>query len=248
MVLLEGFAIGKGIALTTGLVKTASAGSVGATAALMAPSPGVMDSVPLAGLGHALSSLASSAVTALTEAEKAGLGIFTSSAAFCSFVAYYGLLSPEQGSESSEERDEADNRTTTKMLAVSIPACALTDSIMAGIIVQSIGQAIAVPLRTWAVGGLLLSFPVSFLVRRVVKQHGIRCGFVLESAATVVAFSWLSWGTMLLCNFPEGAHIVPLLWWSSFGQCAVMWSVTTVSASTMIITTVLSLLPQTLDQ
>mmetsp|Transcript_8527 Transcript_8527/g.9625 ORF Transcript_8527/g.9625 Transcript_8527/m.9625 type:complete len:120 (+) Transcript_8527:21-380(+) len=114
---------------------------------------------------------------------------------------------------------------------------------MAGIAVHSIGQALAVPLRTWVMGGILLSLPSSWAIHNVVKQKGIRSGFIVESAAVAASFVWLSWGTVLLSSFPQGMHTCPLLWWACFGQCVLTWSCISITVFALILTTLLSLLP-----
>mmetsp|Transcript_104728 Transcript_104728/g.312832 ORF Transcript_104728/g.312832 Transcript_104728/m.312832 type:complete len:290 (+) Transcript_104728:68-937(+) len=242
-------------------LKVAVAGHAGTAAALAAPPHAVLESLKvlpahsaesLLHVGDSLSRLASSATAAValltTEAGRTGLGVATTSAALGGFLHVRGGLRLQRGAggESSEEKerdDPEDSRAIPRVLSVSVPLCVVLDACMAGIVVHSLGQPLSVPLRTWVLGGLLLSFPTSWVIRTVAKQHGIRCGFLLESVAVFTAFTWLSWGTMLLSNFPEGMHTAPLLYWSSFGQCVLMWSITTVAVSMMIIVTVLSLLP-----
>mmetsp|Transcript_52423 Transcript_52423/g.162742 ORF Transcript_52423/g.162742 Transcript_52423/m.162742 type:complete len:268 (-) Transcript_52423:365-1168(-) len=267
MVLLE-FAVAKGAALTgIGLVKVASA-STGAAAAAILPAPGALDSplaVPaptlasLLDLGSSLSSLAGAAFSSLTEWEKAGFGITAASAMLCSFVAYRGeplggldaapgLRDGSTVCAAGEAGRPEDDPGVPRALFLAVPLFAVLDSCSVGIVVHSVGQALTVPLRTWVVGGVLLSFPTSWAIRYAVGKKGIRFAFVLESAAVAASFAWLCWGTNLIIASPQGMHTAPLLWWSSFGQCAVMWSVTGVTSTCMILMTVFTVLPCLVQQ
>lgn len=255
MVLLE-LAIGKG-AVLAGLAKAGSLGVAGKGAAtLLAPSHGLWESLQvlpaqslesISACGQHLSSIASGAMlalTELTEIERTSLGVATTSAGLVGLMHACGFFSTSEKDEHPQEGEEAkDQRQSHWVLPVAIRFCAVTDCCMAGIVVHSVGQFVAVPLRTWVLGGLLLSFPVSWLVRKLVERFGFRRGFFLESAAVAAAFAWLSWGTSLLIQYPQGMHTAPLLWWTVFGQCVLTWSCLSVAVSAMILTTVLALLP-----
>merc|ERR1712007_190669 len=113
---------------------------------------------------------------------------------------------------------------------------------MVGAIAQTLGVPIDIPLRTWAVGGLLLSFPTSWLVDAIVKKDGVRWGFALELVNVAASYAWLTWGTVLLSTSQGAERAVPLLWWTSFAQCILSWSIMTTAIASMVLMTVLTLL------
>uniref|UniRef100_A0A7S1S028 Uncharacterized protein n=1 Tax=Alexandrium catenella TaxID=2925 RepID=A0A7S1S028_ALECA len=251
MVFLE-LAIGKGAALS-GLLKMSAVGGSGKGATALVAVPAVaMDSfkvlpaaahASITGFGHHLLSIATGAVGALSEIERTSLGLLTTTAGLYSMM-QTGLFAAREGDDSSDEKESIeDARVSMWAVPMSLRFCALTDCCMAGIVVHSLGQPLAVPLRMWVLGGLVLSFPMSKAVRAVVEEYGFREGFILESGAVVAGVAWLSWGSSLLLISPHGVHTAPLLWWSCFGQCVLLWSCTSAVASAMLLTTVLSLLP-----
>mmetsp|Transcript_27468 Transcript_27468/g.68959 ORF Transcript_27468/g.68959 Transcript_27468/m.68959 type:complete len:168 (-) Transcript_27468:81-584(-) len=144
--------------------------------------------------------------------------------------------------DSAESADAPHNQGSMTFIPRILKVTALSDSYMVGCLLGSIHQPLTVPLRTWVVGGLLLSFPATALTHYVTKRWGVRTGFVVEVAIMGAGFLWLSYGTMLLSSASGDVRTAPLLWWSCFVQCIFTWSLMTTGIASMILMTVLSLL------
>lgn len=149
--------------------------------------------------------------------------------------------------------DEEEEKPTGLMATVRpcISIFSLSDALTVAAIISSSHVALDVPLRAFAAGGVILSFPMTWLTDSISryfrgKRHQMpgqgRGGFFAEILACAAAFAWLGWGTVLLCTTHTSSHAAPLLFWMSFSQCVLTWSVITVGIVTMIMSTVLSLL------
>lgn len=146
-----------------------------------------------------------------------------------------------------DDEDEDQNEVgSVKGLRLSIPialkgATAL-DLYMGSVVLASLGQPLTTPLRLWALGGIVLSYPASCLVRRVVQKEGFRVGVLAEIGLGALAFLWLCYGTQLLSYHPGTMLEAPLLWWTCFAQCVLTWSVLTSACVFTILMTVISIL------
>mmetsp|Transcript_59452 Transcript_59452/g.134007 ORF Transcript_59452/g.134007 Transcript_59452/m.134007 type:complete len:265 (-) Transcript_59452:60-854(-) len=262
MVLLE-LAAGKGIttaASTAGLgfFKVLAAGvSDPSSVALASPSshaplvlpwadstPG-LDASPLLDLGnHVGSFLSSGATAAYNFLDQACVGIGAASAGTCAIFRYYGFcedLGQKDGEQEDEEHSSSQSCLTT-VIPRAATICVFVDSFTVGALLDSLRVTLEVPLRTWALGGLLLSFPASYAIRRLTQEKGHRTAFGLEMVLSSTAFMWLALGTVLLGQHPELVNTVPTLWWTCFGQCVLSWSVISVAIAFMVLTTITTLL------
>jgi len=139
----------------------------------------------------------------------------------------YMIVSSGWFSKASVQDDEDDDFPPTLKWTVTrntLRFCALTDSVMAGIVVSSLGNPIAAPLRMWVLGGLVLAFPTSFLVSRIAERSSFRIGFLAELFALTVSFAWLYYGTLLLINSSSTLDTSSLLWILSMVQSGLAWS------------------------
>lgn len=188
-------------------------------------------------MGSHISALADSAVGALHGVSASSLGAVTVSASACGLMRYCGLV----GGDRSEEEEEPA-RGLLSIVPTALTICGIADACMLGVLVGSVGVPLAVPLRLWVLGGIALSFPTTWLIHHVVRQKGLRAGFLLESAAIGASLMWLSWGTKLLSIAPDLVQTAPLLFWACFVQCIFSWTWIVISITVMVLTTVLSLL------
>eukprot|EP00930_Biecheleria_cincta_P085166 TRINITY_DN74576_c0_g1_i1.p1 TRINITY_DN74576_c0_g1~~TRINITY_DN74576_c0_g1_i1.p1 ORF type:complete len:284 (-),score=41.14 TRINITY_DN74576_c0_g1_i1:216-1037(-) len=151
--------------------------------------------------------------------------------------------------------DDDDEEQAPTGLNATVRPCisifSLSDAFTVAAIVSSFNAALDVPLRAFAAGGLMLSFPMTWLtdsITRYYRGKGTRLpgqgrgGFFAELLACAAAFAWLGWGTVLLSTTQTASSAAPLLFWMSFVQCVLTWSVITVGIVTMILSTVISLL------
>eukprot|EP00747_Dinoflagellata_sp_TGD_P196075 gnl/TRDRNA2_/TRDRNA2_65719_c0_seq1.p1 gnl/TRDRNA2_/TRDRNA2_65719_c0~~gnl/TRDRNA2_/TRDRNA2_65719_c0_seq1.p1 ORF type:complete len:286 (-),score=49.52 gnl/TRDRNA2_/TRDRNA2_65719_c0_seq1:89-946(-) len=169
-----------------------------------------------------------------------GIGVAVSSMGLAGLFRVYGWPCCE--AEGSDDEDDEQRKGVLRFVPTGLTAVAISDSFMAGVLLHSISAPIAVPLRTWVFGSLLLSYPTTWVINYVVDKHGIRFGFVCEIGALSAAFAWLAWGTVLLSQSSPAA--APLLWWACFAHCILTWSWLTTPTVCMVISTVVSLLLQ----
>merc|ERR1712048_248512 len=73
----------------------------------------------------------------------------------------------KDGEAHDEQWSGCDVRVNISVRALRISA--ISDCFTLGFVIQSLGQPLQVPLRTWALGGLLLSFPLTWLMNRLIK-------------------------------------------------------------------------------
>eukprot|EP00811_Abedinium_folium_P004854 NODE_14470_length_1107_cov_4.942857.p1 GENE.NODE_14470_length_1107_cov_4.942857~~NODE_14470_length_1107_cov_4.942857.p1 ORF type:complete len:276 (-),score=61.42 NODE_14470_length_1107_cov_4.942857:90-917(-) len=117
------------------------------------------------------------------------------------------------------------NKNMRKLASHALAFHRASDAFIAGALLHSCTLHVVTPLQTWAVGSLLLSFPATELVRRIVDHYGVRAGFLLELALTVSSWLWLTGGTVLLSSIDTSANdSSPLLWWSCFLVMNTAWS------------------------
>lgn len=150
----------------------------------------------------------------------------------------------EEDGEDMEGDENKKKLGLMRFIPHSITFTAVTDSFMAGVVLNSWGLPLHVPLRAWILGGIVLSVPTTWLVHKYSRmKKSTRAGIVMELLALAGSFAWLAWGTVLLTHSPEAtATEVPLLFWSSFVQCMFAWSCVSTGIFFMIITTVVSIL------
>lgn len=270
MVLFE-FALGKGVtAAGFGIVKAASMKS-GASAALFAPSvptvaphdggfvaapaalPGVLSSSvapslwnKLAWFGEELSGACGHLKGALQSVEVALQGhssISTVAVSIGTGLGTAGILRYMGVVDDEYEKEEAEpSKGIVSMVPKAITICAVSDMFMGALVFNSLNTHLSIPLRTWALGGIALSFPMSGIISGIVANRGLREGVVAETAASALSFVWLSWGTMMLSSPASAAAAVssPLLWWSCFAQCVLVWSCIATMFAMMVMTTAIS--------
>eukprot|EP00927_Polykrikos_kofoidii_P085875 TRINITY_DN9451_c0_g1_i1.p1 TRINITY_DN9451_c0_g1~~TRINITY_DN9451_c0_g1_i1.p1 ORF type:complete len:255 (+),score=21.13 TRINITY_DN9451_c0_g1_i1:76-840(+) len=145
--------------------------------------------------------------------------------------------------EDSDEEDQdlrTKGRSSTRSSALYLNI--VVDAFMLGSLVKSFGVPIAVHLRTWALGGLVLGFPLSLVVQRVAQKYGFRRAFVLDVFFACVAYWWLVWGTHMLASHPEMSTEVPSLFWASFAVVIAAWTGLTCSVVCVLACTVLAMI------
>lgn len=272
MVLFE-FALGNGMA-TAGL-KVASMGASGAASSLYLPSVlvtpadllALQDPTPLlqpSGVGISFANEASggfvsgllhSATSSISRFADFGPSLFGASVvsgAVAGVLHSCGVLTLPACLKSGEDEAEDQPAGMMSVLRPSLTLFSIVDTVTVGAILQSLGVPLDIPLRTWAAGGLLLSFPTSWFSHRAYcyflkKRPDVnanRAVFPLELLTFAFAFAWLAWGTVLLSSPSMAMHAAPFLWWLCFTECVLTWSVATVSLSGMIVSTVVALLCQ----
>lgn len=148
-------------------------------------------------------------------------------AAYCALSKYgIGLMEKRADELNEDEEEEGTVRrwTDLRIYPIMFSAFAVSDIFKITALVDSIGAPLAVPLRAFAIGGLLLSFPTDFAVAWAKKNAGFRKALFIELAACTVSLFWLTWGTHLLSVSPGDAVTAPLLFWSCFVHCVLTWS------------------------
>lgn len=127
--------------------------------------------------------------------------------------------------EGEDESNGSEGSPMMRMTAHFMKFTVVHDSFMAGLLVKSIGLPLEAHLRTWVVGGLILSLPASYLVQVLTNRYGIRTAFGAECLLSAASFLWLSAGLDLLNRHPHLMHQAPLLFWSCFVSCLGSWTV-----------------------
>jgi hypothetical protein len=141
--------------------------------------------------------------------------IACSGMSYCALT-FLGLLEDKQ----SDCNGARDFKIVPQFLAIS----AISDVIKGIAILDSFGATLAVPLRTFCLGGILLSFPASYAMSWCKRNLRFRKVLLIELAACAVSLFWLVWGTHLLCVSPGDAATAPLLFWVCFVHCIFTWS------------------------
>jgi len=114
---------------------------------------------------------------------------------------------------------------------------AVYDGFMLGAVLQSFGSHLTIPLRAWALGGLMFTFPTTWAVEHVSRTYGFRNAFKAECAAMLSAWSWMVWGSTMLAFHPEAAMQDPFLFYTSFISCYGAWTLLIASLCVMVATT-----------
>merc|ERR1712135_253798 len=94
----------------------------------------------------------------------------------------------------------------------------VSDSCLLFATFNSLGVPLSVPLRTWAVGSLALSFPLSACLHEIKKR----------------------WGLVVLSHPPPSSPAGLVLWWTCFATNAATWSLISVVTGLTILSTVAS--------
>jgi len=192
--------------LTVGLPKLSFSGvALGALPAIN--ECGVDLLTAAASVGHHILDIAGSATAAVgvklsyvAPVAKESIAPLAVSCGAYSVMRWWGLF----GTEEEEEEDDELRvfRGPMRVVPSALGLCAFSDCFVATVVVQSLGTPLPIPLRTWVVGGILLGFPGTVLVDKVVQKDGVRYGFCLEVLMVAAAYGWLPWGTVLLSNSP----------------------------------------------
>mmetsp|Transcript_31325 Transcript_31325/g.73038 ORF Transcript_31325/g.73038 Transcript_31325/m.73038 type:complete len:285 (-) Transcript_31325:120-974(-) len=196
--------------------------------------------VTTAVVGHASEALKSNQVVV-----SMGIGLASAAATVTGLTSCFELLNRDN--EDSDE-EEAPPRGSFLFVPAAMGVCACVDLYMGGVLLSSLGVPLPVPLRTWTAGTLLLSFPVTALIRKTSERHGFRAAFGLELAAMGTSFVWLAWGTQLLAANPDLVEIVPVLFWSCYTEAVLAWSWLGASVGWMVMLTVMSVLAESVTK
>eukprot|EP00971_Amphidinium_carterae_P220467 4376708-Amphidinium_carterae.1 len=154
----------------------------------------------------------------------------------------FGLFRDSE--EDSDEEDDSFKRGSFIVVPAAMRICAGIDTFKGAVLLWSLGTPLQVPLKTWVLGGILLSYPITALIRTTSRRHGHRAAFVVEVAAVTAGFVWLSWGTVLLASNPDIVVVAPLLFWTCFTEAALAWSWLGASVGCMVSLTVLSVVAE----
>lgn len=152
----------------------------------------------------------------------------------CGLMRLCGLL--------DDDTEEEPQRGFARVIPMSLTVVALADLYMGGVLLHSISLPTDVPLKAWVAGGLILSFPMSYAVTQVAEVQGFRAGFIMELASVLASFVWLASGTLMVSGSTITLDNAPLLWWSCYVLCVLMWSFLGTAIICSIVTTVLALL------
>lgn len=159
----------------------------------------------------------------------------------------YGILKhmcyvdPDGDEEDRKEGDwDLDGPTFT---GLALTTNAVLDAFTVASLIHTWGIPLTIPLRTWAVGGLLLGFPASGIVEDFCKNRSFKFAFLTEMGLVMVSFVWLSWGTVLICRGTHAAVVAaaPMLYYSCFGQMVFAWAFLSSGLCAMVLTTVAAL-------
>jgi len=158
-------------------------------------------------------------------------------------AAIYGVLSKVGFlDEVEKEETDADGVPTVRrwrditIYPIALSVFAVSDILKLTAVIDSMGLPLAVPLRLFAIGGLLLSFPADAAIAWAKDNWSFRKALFIELAACAVSLFWLTWGTHLLGVSPAAASQAPLLFWACFVHCVLTWS----GFSSIIVVTILS--------
>lgn len=149
----------------------------------------------------------------------------------CASAAVYGVLGKfgflEQKSAVEDDEDGIPTVRRYRDLTIypiALSAFAISDVLKLTAVVDSIGAPLTMPLRLFAIGGILLSFPADAGIAWAKNHVGFRKALFIELAACTVSLFWLTWGTHLLSVSPGDALNAPLLFWACFVHCVLTWS------------------------
>ena len=97
-------------------------------------------------------------------------------------------------------------------------------------------------IAQWMIGGILLGFPVTWLVDSVRQEYSFRASFLTELAFIATSFLWLCYGGARIFNSVSACvDTIAPLWWLSYVTSVLSLSITGTVIFCMIVTTVLSL-------
>lgn len=147
-------------------------------------------------------------------------------------------LEDEEGQELVQDgiRTPARRYRDLTIYPIALSAFAISDILKITALIDTLGSPLAMPLRTFAIGGLLLSFPADLGIAWAKDKVGFRKALFIELAACTASLFWLTWGTHLLSVSPIDAVNAPLLFWACFVHCVLTWS----GFSSIIAVTILS--------
>ncbi|KAF4731097.1 hypothetical protein FOZ62_027138 [Perkinsus olseni] len=121
----------------------------------------------------------------------------------------------------------------------SIMACmSMFDASLLVAVIRGFGIPCDVPLLAWAIVGLLLGWPATFLVYSYGREESFKGGFVLELLLLAVSFCWLCAGMVWVNSSVTCIDTSPLLWWTVFVNSITSLSITSTIMFCMVVTTV----------
>jgi len=251
--------MGKGAA-TAGLslVKTASmsGASLGSSPDVVAGGMHILTPEKLDGLWAGFQGLAQMASGAVAQLPEVSSGhVAASTVGFAGTLAClhsFGVFKVPTWLVGEEEEDAAQPaHGFNSSIRPCLMAFCISDAITSAGLFSSIGAHLDVPLRTFAVGSLVLSFPTTWFTDSVVrywnelyKNQATHGGAFAEIIACAASFGWLAFGTHLISTTATAPKAAPLLFWGSFLQCSAAWSILTCAIVCLIVTTVLNLTVQ----
>lgn len=164
------------------------------------------------------------------------LELVASSAAIYGVLNSFGFLDEVVKEEAEEGAPTVRRFRDVTIYPIAFAAFAVSDILKLTAVIDSIGTPLTIPLRLFAIGGLLLSFPADAAIAWAKDNYSFRKALFIELAACTVALFWLTWGTHLLGVSAATAAQAPLLFWVCFVHCVLTWS----GFSSIIVVTILS--------
>lgn len=164
------------------------------------------------------------------------LELATASAAIYGVLSKFGFLDEVEKDDAEEGAPTVRRWRDITIYPIALSVFAVADIVKLTAVIDSIGLPLAVPLRLFAIGGLLLSFPADAAIAWAKDNMSFRKALFIELAACAVSLFWLTWGTHLLGVSPVSAAQAPLLFWACFVHCVLTWS----GFSSIIVVTILS--------
>jgi len=252
MVFVE-MAMGKGAATAgLGLVKLSSVGGSGAA---VVPHDVLLDASTLALQTPKLSGIVGSIGTLVPTAKTTAASLVPAMAGGIGFVGTLGCLHSFGAWRLpkwllDEEEEEEAPQGFNSSIRPSIALLCFADAMTSASIFSSFGAPLDVPLRTFAAGSVLLSFPTTWFTDSIARfwnacaqeDQPARGGIFAEIVASGLAFVWLAWGTHLLSITQTAPQTAPFLFWNSFIQCSATWSCLTFAIAALLVSTVLTLM------
>lgn len=193
-------------------------------------------------LGTDIASTAASSFSSLNAAMPLVQSSITTAVAEGALVTagLYGIMHKLGNVGQQDDDDDLPEDLGVKVFSGAVSLCAIVDTLTIGALIHTWGIPLAIPLRTWAIGGLFLGFPVSYWHWGLKGKRGFRFAFLTELGLVSVSFLWVSWGTSLLCSGTHTSLVVaaPILYYTCFGQVVFIWTFMSSSLCFLVLTTV----------
>lgn len=170
------------------------------------------------------------------------LGLAVASGVSAVGVMAIGDKNPPCGADSWDEDELGPMPLKLTIVKPCLRFLVVVDALTLGALISSWGETLGVPIRTWAIGSIILSFPTTLLGDEIALRQGVRPAFFSELCFSAVAYYWVAWGTHLVATHPELAAQAPSLFYLVFGECVLTWSLMSLLVFSLVVTTVLSVL------